>query len=236
MKVEKSTFSLEEYFMKLKKIFVIAILLLAIFLIYLTTMDKKVYYLALGDSFSLDFPKQIADYLEDKKLLEQYRYEFVQDDIRITDLIHDIEDNKKVNINKKEQTIKNSLIKADLVTLSIGNEELFYKISTEKQDNLFDYIDDMMKDMENLFVVLKEYCKEDIFILGYVNPFSNTMDSYVEYANQKLEVLAKKYDISYISLKELEREDFDGQDILASGNKKIVEQLKPRISKQVLED
>ncbi|MCI9233284.1 MAG: hypothetical protein HFH08_01650 [Bacilli bacterium] len=222
--------------MKLKKIFVIAILLLAIFLIYLTTMDKKVYYLALGDSFSLDFPKQIADYLEDKKLLEQYRYEFVQDDIRITDLIHDIEDNKKVNINKKEQTIKNSLIKADLVTLSIGNEELFYKISTEKQDNLFDYIDDMMKDMENLFVVLKEYCKEDIFILGYVNPFSNTMDSYVEYANQKLEVLAKKYDISYISLKELEREDFDGQDILASGNKKIVEQLKPRISKQVLED
>ena len=31
---------------------------------------------------------------------------------------------------KKDQTIKNSLIKADLVTLSIGNEELFYKMKT----------------------------------------------------------------------------------------------------------
>jgi len=29
------------------------------------------------------------------------------------------------------------LIKADLVTLSIGNEELFYKMKTEKPDDLF---------------------------------------------------------------------------------------------------
>lgn len=222
--------------MKLKKIFVVAVLFLIVFLIYLTTMDKKVYYLALGDSISLKYPKQIADYLEEKNLLEQYHNEFVIDDMRITDLIRDIKDNKKVVINKKDQTIKNSLIKADLVTLSIGNEELFYKMKTEKPDNLFNYIDDMMKDMENLFMVLKEYCKEDIFILGYVNPFSNDMDRYIEYANKKLETLAKKYDISYVSLKELKNEDFNGSELLAKGNEKIVEQLIPFIDKQVIDD
>lgn len=222
--------------MKLKKIFVIAVLLLAVFLIYLTTMDKKIYYLALGDSISLQYPKQIANYLNEKKLLEQYRHEFVTEDMRITDLIRDIKDNKKIIIDKKEQTIKNSLIKADLVTISIGNQELFYKMKMEKPDVLYNYIDDMIKDMEELFVVLKEYCKEDIFILGYTNPFMNNMERYIEYANQKLETLAKKYDISYVSLKTLEKEDFDGQEILATGNKKIVEQLIPRIEKKVLGD
>lgn len=222
--------------MKLKKIFIIAFLLLAVFLIYLTTMDKKIYYLALGDSISLKYPNEIAKYLDGKKLLEQYHNEFVVDDMRITDLIRDIKDNKKVTINKKDQTIKNSLIKADLVTLSIGSEELFYKMKTEKPDDLFNYIDDMMKDMEDLFVVLKEYCKEDIFILEYVNPFSNSIDSYIEYANKKLEVLTKKYDISYVSLKNLKKDDFNRAELLDTGSKKIVEQLVPLIDRQVIND
>ena len=187
--------------MKLKKIFIIAVLLLTIFLIYLTTMDQKIYYLVLGDSISSEYPKTIADYLDEKKLLEQYHNEFVEDDMRITDLIRNIKDNKKVVVNQRDQTIKNSLIKADLVTLSIGNEELFYKMKTEKPDDLFNYIDDMMLDMENLFQLLREYCKEDIFILEYVNPFSSNMDGYIKYANKKLEELAKKYNISYVSLK-----------------------------------
>ena len=81
--------------MKLKKIFIIAVLLLTIFLIYLTTMDQKIYYLVLGDSISSEYPKTIADYLDEKKLLEQYHNEFVEDDMRITDLIRNIKDNKK---------------------------------------------------------------------------------------------------------------------------------------------
>lgn len=222
--------------MKLKKIFAIAVLLLVVFLIYLTTMDKKIYYLALGDSISLEYPKQIANYLEKKDLLEQYRFEFIKDDMRITDLIRDIKDNKKITVVNKEQTMKNALIKSDLITLSIGNEELFYKIRTEKPDILYDYIDDMMKDMEQLFKLLKEYCKEDIFVLGYVNPFSSNMNSYIEYANKKLETLEKKYDISYVSINTLEKTDFDEQNILDTGSKKIANLLIPRIDKQVIED
>lgn len=194
--------------MNLKKIFIISILLLSIFLIYLTTMDKKVYFLALGDSIALgdkqtSYPKLVTKYLEKKDLLEESRLEFIQDDLRITDLIRDIEYNKKIIIDGKGKTIKNALIKADLVTLSIGNEELFYKLKTEKEGDLYNYIDEMMEDMDKLLKLMKEYCKEDIFVLGYFNSFSKQMDKYIDYANQKLETLSKKYMMHYVDLQSL---------------------------------
>lgn len=229
--------------MKLKKIFVVALLLLSVFLIYLTTMDKKIYYLALGDSIALgnrntNYPTLVSQYLKEKNLLEEYRYQFIEDDLRITDLIRNIEDNKKIRINGKEKTIKNALIKADLVTISIGNEELFYKVKTEKPSSLYNYIDEMMEDMEKLLKIIREYCKEDILILGYINPFSNTMNEYIKYANKKLETLSKKYDISYISLEELqqERNTFDHLGLTNFGQKKVSEILFPVIEKKVLHD
>ena len=226
--------------MKLKKIFVVAALLLVVFLIYLTTMDKKIYYLALGDAIAMgeniNYPDQIQKYLAENDLLEQYRNEFIEDDLRITDLIHNIEDNKKVEKDKKEYTLKNVLIKADLVTLSIGNEELFYKMKTEKQESLYNYIDEMMTDMETLFQLMKEYCKEDIFVLGYVNPFSNDMNRYVQYANEKLETLSKKYDMHYVSLKMLTKEELTMFGINDKGNQKLSDLLIPLIKKHVFQD
>ncbi len=228
--------------MKLKKIFVVAVLLLSVFLIYLTTMDKKVYYLALGDSIALgdrntNYPTLVSQYLKEKNLLEEYRYQFMEDDMRITDLIRNIDDNKKVMINGKEKTIKNALIKADLVTLSIGNEELFYKIKTEKPSSLYNYIDEMMEDMDHLLELIREYCKEDVFIIGYMNPFSNKMNEYIKYANKKLETLSKKYDILYIDIeKVMSQETLNELGLTSIGQKKVAEILSPLIDKKIIQD
>lgn len=227
--------------MKLKRIFVIALLLLSVFLIYLSTMDQKVYYLALGDSVAFgnkSYPNFISQFLKEKNLLEEYRYEFIEDDLRITDLIRNIEDNKKTIVEHKEKTLKNALIKADLVTISIGNEELFYKMKTERQDTLYHYIDEMMDDMEALLRLIREYCKEDVFVLGYVNPYANQTSTYVKYANQKLETLAKKYEILYVSLDFLisEKNAFDELGISSVGQKKISQILFPLIEKKVIQD
>lgn len=228
--------------MNLKKIFVVAVLLLSVFLIYLTTMDKKIYYLALGDSIALgdqkiSYPKLIQQYFKEKDLLEEYRFEFIEDDLRITDLIRNIEDNKKVMIDGKEKTIKNALIKADLVTLSIGNEELFYKMKTEKPDRLYHYIDEMMEDMEKLFQLMKEYCKEDIFVIGYINPFQKSMDSYIKYANQKLKILSTKYKLSYIMVETLkEKSLFQEFGLSSLGQQKLAELLYREIEKKVIQD
>ena len=37
----------------MKKILILGVIILSIFIIYLTTLDKKVYYLVLGDEISL---------------------------------------------------------------------------------------------------------------------------------------------------------------------------------------
>ena len=202
--------------MKIKTILVASIIVLLVFLIYLTTIDKKVYYLALGDSLALGqtpygnidygYTDYVKDYLRNKGILEKYVNDFADKNHRITDLIRDIKDNKKVIINEKDQTLKNALIKADLLTLSIGLNELLYKFgitNIDSEDN-YNYLDEMMLDMDELFKLLKEYCKEDIIVLGYYRPIlylkSEDITKYVNYANDKLKNLCDKYNIHYISI------------------------------------
>ena len=228
--------------MKIKKIFVIVIILLSVFLIYLTTMDKKVYYLALGDSIALgdgkkNYSKLIVEYLNEKNLLEEYQPGFMKDDLRITDLIRNIENNQKIAMDQKEKTIKNALIKADLVTISIGNEELFYKMKTEKPNVLYDYIDEMMKDMEKLLKLIREYCKEDILISSYIS-LTDEMNQYTEYANQKLQNLSKKYEIVYVNLEKIkkEKEVFDHFGLTNYGQEKISSIMLTIIEKRVIQD
>lgn len=228
--------------MKIKKIFIIVVILLSVFLIYLTTMDKKVYYLALGDSIALgdgknNYSRFVVEFLNEKNLLEEYQPGFMKDDLRITDLIQNIENNQKVIMDQKEKTIKNALIKADLVTISIGNEELFYKMKTEKPNILYDYIDEMMKDMEKLLKLIREYCKEDILISGYIS-LTDEMNKYIEYANQKLQDLSKKYEIVYVGLDQLKMEKgvFDHFGLTNYGQEKVASILLPIIEKRVILD
>ena len=65
----------------MKKILIIGLVFLSIFLIYLVNMDKKVYYVALGDSlekFYLEdrevygYSHYIKKYLKNRDLLERY--------------------------------------------------------------------------------------------------------------------------------------------------------------------
>ena len=64
----------------MKKILILGIVVLSIFIIYLTTIDKKVYYLSLGDQISLgmtqegyyekSYTEYIKEYLERNNKLE----------------------------------------------------------------------------------------------------------------------------------------------------------------------
>lgn len=190
--------------MKLKTILILAVIILLIFLIYLTTLDRKVYYLNLGDELALGeedtYGETIEDYLKSKNKLEKYVDEFSTSDYRTTDLIRDIQDNKKVSINEKTQTIKNALIKADLVTLSIGSNDIYYKITTAPPKECYEYIDQVLVDLENLFELIREYCKEDIYMLNYYNAYQKEYDEIFNYINDKLDDLSKLYHIHIIDV------------------------------------
>lgn len=205
--------------MKIRTILIGSIILLTTFLIYLTTLDKLVYFLPLGDSLAqgktpygekdYGYNDYLKDYIDDKGILEKYIDGFIVDDYRTTDLIKDIEDNKKIMIGNKNQTIKNALIKADLVTLSIGMNDLYYKLNTANLENneIYNHIDEMINDIDALFKILRKYCKEDIIIINY---FRSTVildnpqiKEFFDYTNTLLKNKSDEYKIEYVSIDKL---------------------------------
>ena len=189
------------------------ILIISIFLIYLTTIDKKVYYVSLGDEISLgmtkegyyekSYPIYIKEYLEEKKKLEIFIDDYETQGYRITDLINDINNNKEVEETNK--TIKNALIKSDLITLSIGTNDIISKINTEKALTKIDYnrlyknIDEIINDLDKLLKLIREYCKEDIILIGInIQTEDEKLNEIINYANEKFKEISEKYKIYYI--------------------------------------
>ena len=197
----------------MKKILVIGVVIISIFLIYLTTIDKKVYYVSLGDEISLgmtkegyyekSYPIYIKEYLEEKKKLEIFIDDYETQGYRITDLINDINNNKEVEETNK--TIKNALIKSDLITLSIGTNDIISKINTEKALTKIDYnrlyknIDEIINDLDKLLKLIREYCKEDIILIGIIiQTEDEKLNEIINYANEKFKEISEKYKIYYI--------------------------------------
>ena len=60
--------------MKFKTILVIALVILTVFVIYLTTMDRNIYYLDLNMG-NYNYEETIVNFLKDEKKLERYEKE-----------------------------------------------------------------------------------------------------------------------------------------------------------------
>lgn len=225
--------------MKLKTIIYSLIILIVVFLIYLTTLDKKIYYLNLSiDSKTYTYDKLIKKDLETKDKLERYIDGFLSSTDRVTDLTNYINENKKIIINDHEQTIKNALIKADLVTVFIGLNDINYKIGYSSMNELYDYADSFLTDISDLLEILREYCKEDIIIIGYYNIYGSYYDEYFKYINKCVEEYAKELDIKYVSTNDIYDENSSRDNIMLtnSEHKILYEKVNKIIIDNVLND
>ena len=236
--------------MKIKKILVLVLIILVVFFIYLTTLDKKVYYLSIGDYVTTgidnDFVwnEQIVTYLEDKNKFEVYVNNFFLLILRTTDLYYMIEENEKVSINNKEKTIKNALIKADLLTLSIGMNDFIYKMSIDENNNLndlYNYVDEVMLDLDKLLSIIRTYCKEDIIITNYyvpVNLINENNIKMIEYANKSLMEIVKQYNINYIDISNYSKNSSlfisNTPFLSTSGNNLLYRQFQEKINNTLL--
>lgn len=225
--------------MKLKTIIYALIIFIAVFLIYLTTLDKKIYYLNLSiDSETYTYDKLIKKDLEEKDKLERYIDGFLSSTDRVTDLTNYINENKKITINDHEQTIKNALIKADLVTVFIGLNDINYKIGYSSMNELYDYADSFLTDIYDLLEILREYCKEDIIIMGYYNIYGSYYDEYFKYINKCVREYAKELDIKYVSTNDIYDENSSRDNIMLtnSEHKILYEKVNKIIIDNVLND
>lgn len=153
--------------MKIKLLLILSSIVLAIFFIYLTNADKEIYLLSLGNN-------KIYDYNNYSDIVAQNLNEKLEENININKSINEIIEDIKENKNVQNKKMKNHLIKADLVVIT----------TTTHDDNL-----------EELVKLVKQYCKEDILIVGKID---NTNIKIAR--NNKIELININPDISDLSM------------------------------------
>lgn len=173
----------------MKKIFFLSIITLVIFLIYLSNVDKEVYYVSLTSKNS-SYNDHLINMLKSKNMLEKGILEFNRDNYRVIDFINIIRNNEEVIIKNKKQNIKNALIKADILVLEVGKEDLI-NIKSNKD------IDNIMINIDEYFKLIRQYCKEEILVIPvYTNDISSEL---VNNFNDKLNNISNKYKMIYIN-------------------------------------
>jgi len=188
----------------MKKVLLILILFLSCYFIYNKTSNNKVYYLTIGDSISkgtneygivtYGYNEYVKDYLEENNKLKDFNKTFTNNDYRIIDIIKILEYNEIKNNNSLNRLIK----KADIITISLGMNEIYYKLEKNNQ-NIYTYIDNMIKNYDKLLNYINKFNHDKVFILGYYNVTGKSDDIFT-YANHKLQEICKKYNYIYVDL------------------------------------
>ena len=178
----------------MKKLIIIFLIFFSIFYIYLLTCDEKIYYLSISNNYnSNDFSNIIAKKLKRNNLLEIHVNEFSNNNNRITDYIDMIDDNKYIIKNNKKIHFKNALIKADIITLSLGTKDFItnYGDSTEK-------VLTIRNNIETLIKKIREYSKEDIY---FISIYSEYVDSkYIDKLNNDIKSICSDNKIKFINI------------------------------------
>ena len=188
----------------MKKILLIFLVFIITFVIYYFNINHKVYYLSLGDYLSYGINSQnkvdnsysinIRNKYKDN--LENYVNYSNTDDYRVMDLINDIKYNKEINYNKKKYKLQNLLIKSNIITISIGMNDLIYTKNTN-----YDYIDQLLDDIEKLIVILRKFNKDKIYYLGFYNIIDDSEK--IDYLNKRLKKICKNNKIKYVDISQL---------------------------------
>ena len=205
----------------MKKILISTLIIILIVIIYNIFKDNKIYYVSISDiAGEYTYKDYIKDYLNELDKLEKYTDIPISND-RITDIIRNIEDNKTYD----DKTFQNMLIKADILTLSIGYNDLISKIDKYSTYKMYGYIDTFLIDLDNLFSVLRQFDKEKIIMLGYYNPYGDEYNDIIRYINQKVEELSSKYNIEYINISDINKY-IDNQNINIEGEHIIFDRIR----------
>lgn len=197
----------------MKKLLVIFFLaVIPILLIYINAQKREEnIYLAIGDALALgktpfnSYGKSYVDFYYNHYCIVKRNCKlntsYINEDIRIKDLLNEIESESPTNLS---QAIK----EANLITISIGSEELFSKIRSNnmKVDNLNEFIDILFYDMDALIKQIRKLTKSEIYLIGYYNIVPLTainqknIDDFYNKIDQEFKKLEDKYNIRYVEI------------------------------------
>lgn len=189
----------------MKKIFLILVIVFFIGIIYNFTKDDKIYYLNIGDGVAIGksnntktygYDRHLIDYLKKSNNFEKYSNSYTNVNYRTTDLIALI----KNNATNNEISILNDLIKADIITISIGLNDLLPYLNNDTL-LLEEKTYEIVKDFEDLFFMLRSNSKERIFLIGIYNPnLSLEYKDLLKKINASLKIKVQEYKIEYVDI------------------------------------
>ncbi len=207
-------------------VFLLALLLVFITYNFFSKENKKINYIALGDSIAegmnsysivdYGYTDYIKDYLEDKDLLSFYTKKYAVSGYKIRDLKNDIEDNKIIEQDDKKIYLKEALRESDLVTLTIGANDFLELLSLDNIDETIlntrkskKEIDKILEKEKDIIILIKKFAKRQIIVTGYFNPFprlanyKSNIDELVKYYNNNLNELCDELEVDFVDIFEI---------------------------------
>lgn len=212
--------------MKHKRLVILVFLMLfisiGVFIIYKSTYKEEFNYVALGDSlaagrnpYGVDdygYTDYIRDFLKKENKLNSYT-SYAVSGYTTEDVTNDINYNKSVEVNDKNIGIKKALRESDLVTISIGANDFLGSMSISTipsalsdATNVTKKINTTILNVEELLILIKQYAKGDIIVIGYYNPLPNLtkykrkIDEVVSYADKQYEKICENQNVYYVKV------------------------------------
>lgn len=230
------------------KFIIFILIVLTIFLIYKGNHKNYITYLPLGDGYALGINSyNIVDYgycdfikdkLQKENKLKFYTKKYMAKDESIISLTATIIANKKIEYNNIKYNIRQILRESDIVTLSIGLNDIIYQLSLEEnidENKLRLIINKITKDYNKLIKEIKKYYPKQIYIIGYPNLKTDNI-----YLNKAIYYLEKKLidnkSIKYIKIKNIiNQNDYKNPNsyyISNDGYQKIAKEVIKRLAKE----
>lgn len=187
---------------------IISISIVIAYFIYFFNRESKINILALGDgvasgetSYNIDgisYNDYLKEYFESKKILKNYNNSYAYENYKLENIINDLKENKLNKIDKLN--IKQLIHKAQIITLSFGEEELSKMAMTK--DLTKEALNYFIKEYDDLIYMLKDITEGKIVIIGlYENKFLSK--SNVIIVNSEISNIAKKYDVIFLNISDL---------------------------------
>ena len=236
---------------KHQKLIVFVITCLSIYFIYNYSGEQnKITYITLGDGYaeglnsyqqtSYGYSDYLKDYYEERDELKFYYDGYTNKEMTLKDLKKDIE----LNTREKDghTSIKEALRESNLLTMSVGLNDIRHKLSecdqiTKNDEKRIEK--EITNQVEETIKEIRKYYKYDIYIIEYPNlyPQNSVERRLLTKLNNKYKSLSKEKHTVFVENSEIEKnkekyvENSKTIYLNSFGYKKIFENIKANIEK-----
>lgn len=197
------------------KFLILILLSLSVIFIYNNTNNHNINYTVIGDglSYGIDcygridygYSDYIKDYLLKTNKLKKYSNEYTKENMMIDTLYTTLLMNENMSSNNIKVDIKTILRDTDYLTMTIGLNDLLYKLSLTSEfteQNLNIVINEIKQSFDRLIIEIRKVYKRPIYIIGYYNIEKD--NEFINLAIKKLNQIYQQNDeIVYIPTYEL---------------------------------